>query len=580
MNQQRRQPRPAGEPRAVGGRPEGPDVNRDRLIFCITSLVGHRVTASLRNNVMYEGIFHSCSLESDYSITLKSARRLPSDGNAKGGDTVPTMIIPGKDFLQVSAMNVAPLAEDGPRKGFATDAEISRKEAESSRDLVPWAGGEHGAGGGLEDGPNDSKWDQFSVNEKMYGISSTYNEDLYTTKLDKNAIPLAKREQADRIAREIESGASYAEVEERIDGEDDEEARFSAVGAPGQGAKETKALSRNPLPQVPERPGQQDLDRGNSRKGMISEMKRINALNLEPTSAKHEDTSSRSRLTMKQQQERSANRLAAQTAQGTNNTADLKSEFQQSLDLISRQEASRAKRQQGEGGWEGNQQGQMAKAGGYPKSGDQSRTPNSSFSFNKSAKPFSLNPQAGEFTPSGGQASGPPPAKAGGNAPNFSVYKKDPNMKSKSLTDILEPFLQRAKGSSPDSSAPDWPDARGPSYHDVLGQPNAGARPMMGPQGGGPIGHMPQMGGWQPQQQPMMQPGQPGQQQQVQQQPGPQQVPPQHGQDQGGPPVMGGGGNAGMMPQMMQSGFVVANAPGGGGGGAGGGGGGGDDDED
>eukprot|EP00438_Fugacium_kawagutii_P023948 Skav236730 [mRNA] locus=scaffold2654:41741:45036:- [translate_table: standard] len=75
-NQQRpRQPRAAGEARAGGGRPDGPDVNKDRLIFCITSLIGQKVTASLRNNVQYEGTFHSCALDGDYSITLKSARR-------------------------------------------------------------------------------------------------------------------------------------------------------------------------------------------------------------------------------------------------------------------------------------------------------------------------------------------------------------------------------------------------------------------------------------------------------------------------------------------------------------------------
>eukprot|EP00435_Cladocopium_sp_Y103_P002805 s929_g1.t1 len=135
-NQQRRsQPRAAGEARAVGGRPDGPDVNKDRLIFCITSLIGQKVTASLRNNaliserVQYEGMFHSCALDGDYSITLKSARRLFSDTNNRSTE-VPTLLIPGKDFLQVSAMNVPPPspAEEG-RKGFATDAEISRTES-------------------------------------------------------------------------------------------------------------------------------------------------------------------------------------------------------------------------------------------------------------------------------------------------------------------------------------------------------------------------------------------------------------------------------------------------------------------
>ena len=35
------------------------------------------------------------------------------------------------------------------------------------------------------------------------------------------------------------------------------------------------------------------------------------------------------------------------------------------------------------------------------------------------------------------------------------------------LGEILEMFFQRAKNSAPDSAAPDWPDAKGPSYKDV-----------------------------------------------------------------------------------------------------------------
>eukprot|EP00931_Biecheleriopsis_adriatica_P076813 TRINITY_DN50485_c0_g1_i1.p1 TRINITY_DN50485_c0_g1~~TRINITY_DN50485_c0_g1_i1.p1 ORF type:complete len:708 (+),score=153.23 TRINITY_DN50485_c0_g1_i1:189-2312(+) len=566
--QNRRQPRAApGEARQSQGRPDGPDVNRDRLIFCITSLVGHRVTAFLRNNIQYEGIFHSCSLESDYSITLKCARRLPSEVSGRSGELVQTLLIPGKDFLSVSAMNVAPLSgeDDAPgRKGFATDAEISRKDTESSRDLVPWQAeaGYVQSSGGLDEASHDAQWDQFASNEQMYGLQSTWSEDLYTTKLDKNSIPLAKREQAERIAREIEAGGMHAEVEDRLDGDgDDEEAKFSAAQPLGGSAKDTKALMRAPLPQLPERAVQDNASDRGGRKGMISEMKRINALNLEPTSAKHDDSSGRSRMSGKDLQ-RNSRGLGS---------ADLKSEFQQSLDLIARQEASKSHRKQ-----------QGGDAGAIRAAGNQSAgTPNSSFSFNPKAKAFSLNPQAGEFTPSGGAAGGATPvAKTSGPSPNFNVYKKDPNMQRKSLTDLLEPFFHRAKSSAPDSSAPEWPDAKGPSYKDVLGQPNPRAQPQMMPTGPGGCGggQMPAMGGgWQPQGQPMM--GQPGQQQpqqqpgqQVQQQPGPQQQVQQQGgpqnQDQGAPPMgVGGcqGGGMAVVPQMMQQNFVVGNAQGPGG---------------
>lgn len=48
-------------------------------------------------------------------------------------------------------------------------------------------------------------WDQFSVNEKLYGYHSTYREELYTTELDKNSAAYRSRiNDAARIADEIE----------------------------------------------------------------------------------------------------------------------------------------------------------------------------------------------------------------------------------------------------------------------------------------------------------------------------------------------------------------------------------------
>lgn len=79
-------------------------------------------------------------------------------------------------------------------------------------------------------------WDQFSTNSQLFGAQSTYDENLYTTAIDRNAPSYKRREaEAERIAREIESTAS-ANVhvrEERghtleNDG-DDEEEKYSGV---------------------------------------------------------------------------------------------------------------------------------------------------------------------------------------------------------------------------------------------------------------------------------------------------------------------------------------------------------------
>lgn len=75
-------------------------------------------------------------------------------------------------------------------------------------------------------------WDQFAENERRFGLKSDYNEDIYTTKIDKSH-PLYKQRlaEADRKAREIErSVTNNAHVaEERIQ---------DYVGGDGNGADE------------------------------------------------------------------------------------------------------------------------------------------------------------------------------------------------------------------------------------------------------------------------------------------------------------------------------------------------------
>ena len=51
-------------------------------------------------------------------------------------------------------------------------------------------------------------WDQFQANEQKFGLKSDYNENIYTTTIDKSNPLYRQREaEAERIAHEIE-GAS------------------------------------------------------------------------------------------------------------------------------------------------------------------------------------------------------------------------------------------------------------------------------------------------------------------------------------------------------------------------------------
>lgn len=47
-------------------------------------------------------------------------------------------------------------------------------------------------------------WDQFQTNETLFGVKSTFNEELYTTKLERGPRTRELERQALKIAREIE----------------------------------------------------------------------------------------------------------------------------------------------------------------------------------------------------------------------------------------------------------------------------------------------------------------------------------------------------------------------------------------
>jgi hypothetical protein len=59
----------------------------------------------------------------------------------------------------------------------------------------------------LED-DEDENWDQFKLNKKMYNVVSTYDENLYTTKLDKNKITEEDKKYADKMYKEIMSSSN------------------------------------------------------------------------------------------------------------------------------------------------------------------------------------------------------------------------------------------------------------------------------------------------------------------------------------------------------------------------------------
>ena len=104
------------------------------------------------------------------------------------------------------------------------------------RELKPWVPeGALGNDESLESAGNTA-WDQFEANERLFGMTSTYDENHYTTQIDRSDSSYKlKEERAKKIAQEIEGkvGDTAHLREERgqtleEDGED-EEGRYSGV---------------------------------------------------------------------------------------------------------------------------------------------------------------------------------------------------------------------------------------------------------------------------------------------------------------------------------------------------------------
>ncbi|OAV90592.1 hypothetical protein PTTG_05048 [Puccinia triticina 1-1 BBBD Race 1] len=271
----------------------------DRMVWFIMSLVGVTVTATTKSGQRFQGFLSSAMTETELCITLKRAVELPipSTSNAtppQNRSPPPivknTLIILAKELVQVVAEDIdlnqlsaigAGTANKPGTAAFKTDSEtlayakldangqpiIREKELQtwvpdgSSPTAAPnqqqqqqqQALSEHELMNGLEDSlfpkgtelnPSsnsrrtfDKPWDQFEANEKLFGTRTDFDEEIYTTKLDRSGKDFKERERkAEALAREImaSSSANPHVQEERggavvDDSGMDEEDKYGAV---------------------------------------------------------------------------------------------------------------------------------------------------------------------------------------------------------------------------------------------------------------------------------------------------------------------------------------------------------------
>lgn len=276
----------------------------DRFNFLLVKSIGEKAIATVGSGARYKGTVlaidgsstansssnSSSSSGGSLAVVLSSPELFENvlGGDQENDEELPKeMVIESKDLMDLELLGLdlsnkpptpvtaatspspAPASSAVERpaaksaksstSGFKTDTDISGNLKARERDLQRWTPEEDDEAklkilsGGLEDdndtfgsigGSNNNNsgvWDQFAVNEKKFGVQSSWDENLYTTRLRKDDPDfMAKYQEADKIAREIESqgynGNIHLAEERGINVDDsgmDEEDKYSGVDRRG-----------------------------------------------------------------------------------------------------------------------------------------------------------------------------------------------------------------------------------------------------------------------------------------------------------------------------------------------------------
>ncbi|CCK71679.1 Pbp1p KNAG_0H02640 [Huiozyma naganishii CBS 8797] len=221
----------------------------DRFDYLLVNSIGSDVFVTVVSGIQYEGLLLACNLKSTagLDIVLKYPRRvkgssLPINEHAEMDDTDlgETFLIHGADIAELELKNIDLSLDDkwehekseqnkknveeeqkskerDAKKEFKTDVDISGGKSVRERELKAWVPDELPATSRtlnsqtLEE--SSSTWDQFSVNEKKFGIKSSYDEHFYTTKINKDDPHFEQKlKEAQKLAEEIEGQGSSGNI--------------------------------------------------------------------------------------------------------------------------------------------------------------------------------------------------------------------------------------------------------------------------------------------------------------------------------------------------------------------------------
>lgn len=220
------------------------NVNK-RFLFTVRNAAGKRVIVKKKSGLVLEGTLIVTNQESvaGKMITLQFVveKSRPKGCSEAKTDVGQKISIPWSDL---DYLMTAKVSHNSARE-LKTDAEIARKNIEagnlSGRNLQKadssWLQKTTNRVNGNFSSNSKGTWDQFKANEIKFGVKNTYKEELYTTKLDKAALTPEQIKKAEVTAREIENKTSdnlhiREERNQKIDSNQDEEARYSSVSRP------------------------------------------------------------------------------------------------------------------------------------------------------------------------------------------------------------------------------------------------------------------------------------------------------------------------------------------------------------
>lgn len=88
-----------------------------------------------------------------------------------------------------------------------TDLKFDLSWRSAVRDLQRWMPEDGGESHEFHLEADSTGWDQFAVNKEKFGVETTFQEEIYTTRLDRSNCAITEKEAA-RLAREIEMGVA------------------------------------------------------------------------------------------------------------------------------------------------------------------------------------------------------------------------------------------------------------------------------------------------------------------------------------------------------------------------------------